>query len=281
MVGGAGCHYITAPCRASVHQSGSHRPALHLTMFVAVDAQGFTGRKGEFVIKEIAFCDKDQHDVVKFYLKPPYSFMSLSQCRQRAAAYVRQRVHGLNWSDGVIPYDQGLKMARNCIDSSKLYYCKGEEKARALTELLRIKVYNIEHFMDQADEQSYYVYQDGHAKCSMHDRDGSDHYLKCAVKQAYCVSTVLCEFFEPLSYRYSVSILDMYHVDCRLDSFRFIRSALSASPVVAYLARIGYYLKGDSIFCHFCSVECKDWQEGGSVQPQQIVHFHSKCPNMT
>lgn len=248
--------------------------------FKAVDAQGFTGRSGEFVIKEIAFCDNSAQDVRKFFLQPPYPFMCLSHFRRNAALYARARVHGLNWNDGTVPYEQGLELIKAYVDKNMLYYCKGEEKALALSKILDVPVYNIERFLNEADAQGYFVYQNERADCGIHDRSEVDPYLKCASKQAYCVRTLMREFFEPLSSRFTVSYLDMNHTDCRLESFRQIRSVLSTSPVALHLAHIGYYLIGEVMHCQYCKESSETWQAEGVVLPKNIAHFHRVCPSM-
>lgn len=247
--------------------------------FAGVDAQGFTGRKGEFVVKEIAFANNSDNKVEKFYLKPPYAYGTLPQYRRKSISIVRERVNGLNWDDGILQYEAGLKSIQDYASRTTMYYCKGEEKAKALSELFRINVYNIEKFMEETDYHSYFVYQDEHlVNCKLHSAS-EDAFLKCAVKTAYSIRTLMRDFFKPLSCRYTISYLDMQHTDCRLESFRMVRSTLATSPIVGYLARIGYFFKADIIICHYCGVNCGIWQSDGEVQMLNIPHFHQRCPN--
>lgn len=241
-----------------------------------IDAQGFLGRNGEFVIKELAILYKGATQVERFYLKWPYPLSELPKHRRKTITYVRQRIHGLDWFDGGEDYQRGISRIKSGLKSDCKYYCKGEDKAKALSSLLDVQVYNVEHFFEECEYQSYFVYSDNPGeRCALHAK--KDSYYKCAVKEVFVVSALLNEFFSPSKSMLSAHYLDMKDIDARLESFSQLRSPLAVSPVSHHLARIGYYCVQGYIRCHFCGSVSTEWEKEGVVQPLNIRHFHEDC----
>lgn len=247
---------------------------------LSIDVQGFAGRNGEFVVKELAFCAQSEGDVNRYLLQPPYSLSELPTFRRKTATYVTQNIHGLKWGGGELAYDK----ARGDIISDILSlpaplmcYCKGNEKARALTDFLKMKVFNVEDIMEETYSRTYYVFIPEKAlNCNAHKEN--KHHLKCAVREAYALRVLLQSFFNPRHTSIQVNCLDVNSFESRVDTFRNLRSCLHGSIIVSYLAKIGYFYNGLHLVCNFCKVAVEDWEENGIVKPHNISHFNRVCP---
>lgn len=245
---------------------------------VAVDAQGFTGRNAEFVIKELAICHSPDEGITRYHLLPPYPLSEMPFFRKKSVGYLQLRVHGLGWNDGTLDYNSGKTIIRSKIQEFKdaFFYCKGGEKAKALSNFLGVEVINVENFMDEAELQSIYFYpSEVSSDCAVHTQ--LDSYLKCAVKQAFMVRSLMHRLFNPQSRKLTVSYLDLTTLDGRLETYGQVKNALFMSSIVHYLAKIGYYCKGTAIHCHYCDAVSDDWQESGVVKPFNIPHFNYIC----
>lgn len=249
---------------------------------VSLDAQGFAGRNGEFVVRELAFCSEAEGEVTRYHLQPPYTLAELPSFRRKSVSYVTHHIHGLEWRGGEQPYEEGRSAISSDLMSlpGPIYcYCKGKEKALSLSEFLGIKVFNVEDIMEEAYVRTYYVFiTDNGSNCQVHKQ--RDSYLKCAVKEAYALRILLQSFFNPQHARLRLSCLDLNNIDCRVDSFRMLRNCLHDSLISSYLAKIGYFCNGAHLQCNFCKAAVSDWQDNGCVKPHVIPHFHESCPQL-
>lgn len=245
-------------------------------MFYAVDAQGFHGRNGEFVMKEFALVGGTSPKITRYHLHAPYPLNELPQFRKKTVQYVRERLHGLQWEGGLVSMKSARTLIRAQVKQDAYYYCKGKDKAKFLSDFMGVPVHNISDMLSEEDYRCFYVYENDYSEdCITHKC--LDPYYQCAVKNVRMLHKSLTDFFSPQSKGICFSVFDMRYIDSRLDSFRELTSPLAASSVTAYLAQIGYYCKDGSIHCYYCRACSSDWQHEGEVNPFSIPHFHDKC----
>jgi hypothetical protein len=246
-------------------------------MIGVIDAQGFIGRNGEFILKEVAIMHCGSDRIETFLLRPPYSSSTLPGYRRKTCKYVQLRVHGIDWYSGDFAYDTGLQFIKDTLRDNCMYYAKGHDKSKALSDSLGVTVHNVENVFDEGEFRSYFVYHDkGQVKCSFHSR--KDPYFLCAVKQVHALCDIMNCFLNPNVSKFEVSYINLDDEDSRLLTFSYIRSPLGTSSVVHYLAKIGYFLKDDAIHCRYCNACTLAWHNKEVVQPANIPHFNQVCP---
>jgi len=75
-------------------------------MSAIVDLQGFSGPKGQFVLKEVAILTHGMTLLVVYQFAPPYSWHDLSSDLQRRNAWVDRNYLVLQGNSGTTPYDR-------------------------------------------------------------------------------------------------------------------------------------------------------------------------------
>ncbi|KYN26858.1 hypothetical protein ALC57_03759 [Trachymyrmex cornetzi] len=106
-----------------------------------VDLQGFiVGKK--FIVKEVAVLRKGA--ILSHYIftcPMPWSFLTKSE--QYCASWLSAYHHGLQWEDGMIPYNMVKRLITMAVigveesdDNNALIYVKGHEKREWLAEIL-------------------------------------------------------------------------------------------------------------------------------------------------
>lgn len=98
-----------------------------------VDLQGFSFNKNSFAVKEICILTKN----IKFheFVKPPFPFSELIDCRKRQVEWLEKNYHGLNWDAGYITL-QELKYTISPIVKGKILLVKGYEKVKWMQNIL-------------------------------------------------------------------------------------------------------------------------------------------------
>lgn len=250
-----------------------------MSAIVSLDAQGFAGRSGEFIIKELAFCSDSRGEVKRYFLKPPYSLEELPGFRKKGVSFCTHRIHGLSWTEGELSYETAktsISADLSVLQGPLAFYCKGHDKARALSEFLGMTVSNVEDVLEEASFHTQYVYLADNARdCHVHNE--LKCYMKCAVREAYTLRVLLQSFFSPAeSSRLRVASIDVSAIDDRIRTFN--QNCLHDSPVAKHLAKIGYYCIGNVLYCYFCKASVSDWEENCCVKPCNIPHFNHVCP---
>jgi len=108
-------------------------------MEVLIDYEYLSGIAKEPVVKELAIAAKDV--VQTFHFKSPYHMQNHGS-----------EANGLNWSDGIIPYDDLQTVVSDAVANYPHVYAYGADKCAFLSDLLKRPVLNIADFNCPAPE---------------------------------------------------------------------------------------------------------------------------------
>lgn len=103
-------------------------------MDLIVDVQGFKGNNGEFIVKELAYLDPNEPAAVPQLVtfQPPFSWYDLPSAIKSINLWLKYSFHGLNWSDGDVPYNKLTEVCSSLLDSSPtrhvIVWVKGAQK---------------------------------------------------------------------------------------------------------------------------------------------------------
>lgn len=97
---------------------------------VILDFQYHYGKNHEIVVKELATLKDDICNVRKYLFLPPYPITELSKKEKKQVHYVENKINGLNWTHGHIPYTYlaDLLRAMDKNDKIETILVKGHEK---------------------------------------------------------------------------------------------------------------------------------------------------------
>lgn len=118
-------------------------------MDLVVDVQGFKGDAGEFIVKELAYVSPNEPAAVPQLVtfEPPHSWFDLSNESKCANLWLKYSFHGLNWSDGDVPYNKLTEFCSTLLNISPtrnvIVWVKGEQKKSWLQPLFP-RVENLE-----------------------------------------------------------------------------------------------------------------------------------------
>lgn len=107
-------------------------------MDLIVDTQGFKGQNGQFIIKELAYINPNEPAALAQLatFQAPHSWHDLSSDLKCANLWLKYSFHGLNWSDGDLPYDKLAEFCSSLLDVSPtrnvIVWVKGEQKKQWL-----------------------------------------------------------------------------------------------------------------------------------------------------
>ena len=121
-------------------------------MSAIVDRQGFSGPKGQFVLKEVAILAHGMSLPVVYQFAPPYPWQDLSSDLQRRNAWVERNYLGLKWNSGTTPYDRIEEILHLHLGLIEKIYVKGREKVEWLRTLLQSSHHLIENFENDYDD---------------------------------------------------------------------------------------------------------------------------------
>lgn len=102
--------------------------------YAIVDLEGFKNcETNKFIVKELSFLTQN----IKFsdIIKSEIDFDTWSDSSKRAAQWLTETYHGINWGEGYIGVEE-LKRTISPILMNKIIYVKGEEKVNWLRNLL-------------------------------------------------------------------------------------------------------------------------------------------------
>lgn len=114
---------------------------------VLCDLQGFYGRDKEFIVKEAAFMSLSGAKFQSFLFKSPYPLSYLNIQQQQNVHWVKKFKHGLDWSDGFIPYFELSSVFNNILSQYQIIFVKGLEKRQFIKSIImndNISVVNLE-----------------------------------------------------------------------------------------------------------------------------------------
>lgn len=109
-----------------------------------VDIQGFRDNGDHFIIKEIAAYTFAEGSLGHWIISSPYTFSTLGDKAQSQNNWLSAYYHGLEWSDGDIPFMKIQEILQNIGRSASLIYAKGLEKAAILQEIMGRPVINMD-----------------------------------------------------------------------------------------------------------------------------------------
>jgi len=119
-------------------------------MSAIVDLQGFSGPKGQFVLKKVAILAHGMSLPVVYQFAPPYPWHDLSSDLQRRNAWVDRNYLGLKWTSGTITYNPIVEILHSHLGLIEINV-KGREKVEWLRTLLQSTHYMIENLENDYD----------------------------------------------------------------------------------------------------------------------------------
>ena len=114
-------------------------------MSAIVDLQGFSGPKGQFVLKEVAILAHGMTLPVVYQFAPPYPWNDLSPDLQRRNAWLERNYLRLKWNSGTTPYDRIEEILNSHVGLIEKIYVKGREKVEWLRTLVKSTHHMIEN----------------------------------------------------------------------------------------------------------------------------------------
>jgi hypothetical protein len=110
---------------------------------VICDIQGFRGFRNEFIIKELAFLSASGGKAQTFIFKSPYQLTVLPEIQQKVASWVKRFVHGIDWNDGYIPYQDLKNVIDRVLRNYNTVLVKGLEKKMVIENIMSEKSINV------------------------------------------------------------------------------------------------------------------------------------------
>jgi len=121
-------------------------------MSAIVDLQGFSGPKGQFVLKEVSILAHGMSLPAVYQFAPPYPWHDLSSDLQRRNAWVERNYLRLKWNSGTIPYNRIHEILHSHLGLIEMIYVKGREKVEWLRTLLQSTHHMIENLENDYDD---------------------------------------------------------------------------------------------------------------------------------
>ena len=153
-------------------------------MDIIIDIQGFLDTKEKFIPKEVALVAINVPIIGHWIMTPPYSFVELCENSRRQNTWLSRNYHGIEWFDGETKPECFTQHLREIIRETRFIYCRGEEKASYLRNLLSRTVYNLEgispSFKNLRDKE-----EDGQ-RCSHHGFRNNPEF-HCALRNVYAL----------------------------------------------------------------------------------------------
>jgi len=122
-------------------------------MSAIVDLQGFSGRNGQFVLKEVAILAHGMTLPVVYQFAPPCPWTDLAPEIRRRNAWLERHYLGLKWTSGTIPYDRVQEILNSHLRLTEVIYVKGREKVEWLSTLLKSTHHVIENLENEYDDE--------------------------------------------------------------------------------------------------------------------------------
>ena len=128
-------------------------------MSAIVDLQGFSGLKGQFVLKEVAILAHGMTLPVVYHFAPPYPWNDPSPDLQRRNAGLERNYLGLSGTRGRLRTIALKRSSTRIWDSSRRFTSKGEKKwsGYALRTLLKSTHHMIENFGNDYNDDDDFI----------------------------------------------------------------------------------------------------------------------------
>lgn len=150
---------------------------------VVMDIQCFKGNENSLIIKEVTIIDVETSNLLLHHIVcPPFSRLSLSPAKLRESLWLTNYFHGLEWSQGDIPYHSMLDKIKVCLSNTSTVYVKGLQKQEFLQNIvpLHCKVQDLESMGCQSLGSLTDLFDIDLVRCKHHKT--SDH--RCALSVA-------------------------------------------------------------------------------------------------
>ena len=147
---------------------------------VVLDVEGFRHRKEIFLFKEFGFCTEDYLDCVSFL--SPTSYTELTAQQKQSFSWLSRNLHGIDCDIGNYPYIY----LRQIIQSVRLrnpgaiFYAKGAEKVKFLSELLECPVIDLNSLECPSISLNYFT-----QNCQNHSKGKNIFNKHCAKKAIF------------------------------------------------------------------------------------------------
>lgn len=147
-------------------------------MKAVVEFQVFTDNNNRFIVKEFAiFSDNFTTQIV---FDAPYDFSCLDHKMQRSARWLSGHHHKIKWSQGGVPYNEGI--IKTMCKPFSIIYTKGMEKVNFLKQF-HSDVREVKRHCQCVKHDLFMGVKSHRVKCVLRCHTSSD--AMCAVQAAY------------------------------------------------------------------------------------------------
>ena len=110
---------------------------------VVLDVEGFRQGKENLFNKEFGICTEDYLDCVSF--SPPTSYSELTTQQRQSFSWLSRNLHSIDWDIGNYPYIYLTQIIQSVRlrNPGAVFYTKGAEKVKFLSELLECPVFDL------------------------------------------------------------------------------------------------------------------------------------------
>lgn len=113
-------------------------------MDFVIDVQGFRGKEGNFLPKEIALIALHHTYIVHWIIAPPYTFNNLHSKYRRQNNWLSRHHHGIEWHEGSSRFIDVVDTLRSVTRNAGRIFTRGREKAEFLMEVTSREIINLE-----------------------------------------------------------------------------------------------------------------------------------------
>lgn len=105
-------------------------------MTLILDIQGFRGDADQFIFKELAAVSVNCESAYSFLFKPPSEQVTLSTKARNTNTWLSKVHHGLEYDDGLVPYEELQGILQQLLSATTTVYVKGSVKRNDLLKIV-------------------------------------------------------------------------------------------------------------------------------------------------
>ena len=146
---------------------------------VVLDVEGFRHRKEKFIVKEFGICTEDYLDFVSFL--PPTNYSALTTQQKQSFSWLSRNLHGIDLDIGNYPYIYLTQIIQSVRlrNTGAIFYAKGAEKVKFLSELLECPVIDLNSLECPSISVNYFT-----QNCQNHSKGKNIFNKHCAKEKA-------------------------------------------------------------------------------------------------
>ena len=146
---------------------------------VVLDVEGIRHRKEKFIVKEFGICTADYLDCVSFL--PPTSYSELTAQQKQSFSWLSRNLHGIDWDIGNYPYIYLTQIIQSVRlrNPGAIFYAKGAEKVKFLSELLECPVIDLNSLECPSISVNFFT-----RNCQNHSKGKNIFNKHCAKEKA-------------------------------------------------------------------------------------------------